>query len=791
MTQDEQLFKSTEKDESGISLREVMEKYIVHWRWFVLSALVCLILGWLYARYSTPKYESTATVLIDQENPGLASEELGMLKDLGLASSGGALEDEIELYKSRSLMERVVRDLDLNWKYENLGTKTGLVRGELYENNPIRVRSVKSDSLLFEERCELSIVLSSPHEYEVIEGSSLAGKKYRYGAVIRSSVGELIIEKTPEFSSWWAGKSIRITLTPIDLVAGELQDKLSIQPASKDANILVLKMEGHNVEKNNAILNKVIAVHQENAISSKNLVVQNTTSFINDRMKFIAAELTGIEKEGENYKSEHHLVDVTTDAATYLGKEGELEKKVVETSIEMNLAEFMNEVISEQNGYEQLLPANLGFKDPTISQMTTQYNTLVLERNRLRETSGEKHPGVARIESQLASLRSSLETSLRNMKNTSQMQLRKLKSEEAIYQSKISSIPQFEREYRDILRQQQIKESLYLFLLQKREQNEISLAATVANTRVIDPAYSSGQPISPKKKVIYLIAFFIGLLIPVTVIYLRNLLNNKIVNRTDLEGSELTVLGDIPEVKKKEELMAINYPHSSVAEAFRVLRANLSFVLPKEESKCKVISITSSLSGEGKSSTSVNLAFIYAASGKKVLLMGLDLRKPRIKEVLDLEYKVGLSNFLVNENLKKEDIISKSVLMNNSIDVIMAGDIPPNPSELLMSERLDELILELRQEYDYIIMDNAPVGLVIDAVTTNRFADTTLYLIRSGKVDKRFKDRIMEFRKQDKLKHMYVVLNAVKKSGSTYYYTYGYGEHSEQRSWWKRLFAFK
>jgi len=791
MNQEEQLFRSNEKDETVISLREVIEKYIIHWRWFVVSALICVFMGWIYARYSTPKYESVATVLIDQENPGLASEELGMLKDLGLASNGGVLEDEIELYKSRSLMERVVRDLDLNWKYENLGTKTGLVRGELYENNPIRVRSVKSDSLLYDKRCILSITLTSQQEYEVIEGASSIEKKYRYGAIIQSPVGELIIEKTPEFSSWWAGKSIRISLTPVSLVASEIQDKLSIQPASKDANILVLKVEGHNVEKNNAILNKVIAVHQENAISSKNLVVQNTTSFINDRMKFIAAELTGIEKEGESYKSEHHLVDVTTDAATYLGKEGDLEKKVVETSIEMNLAEFMNEVIHDQNGYEQLLPANLGFKDPTITQMTTQYNTLVLERNRLRETSGERHPGVARIESQLSSLRSSLETSLRNMRNTSQMQLRKLKSEEAIYQSKISSIPLFEREYRDILRQQQIKESLYLFLLQKREQNEISLAATVANTRVIDPAYSSGQPISPKKKVIYLIAFFIGLVIPLSIIYLRNLLNNKIVNRLDLEGTELTVLGDIPEVKKKEELMAVNYPHSSVAEAFRVLRANLSFVLPKEESRCKVISITSSLSGEGKSSTSINLAFIYSASGKKVLLMGLDLRKPRIKEVLDLDYKVGLSNYLVNESLKKEDIISKSVLMNHSIDVIMAGDIPPNPSELLMSDRLDALINELRAEYDYIIIDNAPVGLVIDAVTTNRFADATLYLIRSGKVDKRFKDRIVEFRRQDKLKNMYILLNAVKKSGSTYYYTYGYGEHSDRKSWWKRLFAFK
>lgn len=789
MSQDEVIYKTRENEENSISVRDLLDKYLIYWRWLLASIILLLFLGWIYARYQTPSYESISTVLIEQENnPGMVSEEIGMLKDLGLASGGGVLEDEIELYQSRSLMERVVRDLQLHWKYQIVGTKTGLVRSELYDANPIRIRPVEADSLYYDKHYEFEITLISGNEYTITSGNELVGNNYKYGAILQLSIGKIILEKTIEFKKNWIGRRILINVAPVSEVATNIRKNLSVEPASKEANILVLKIKGNNIEKNNAILNRIIAVHQENAINSKNEVVKNTTAFINDRMKFIAAELTDVEKKGEDYKSEHHLVDVTTDAATYLTKESDIEKKVVEASIEMSLADFMNEVISEQNGYEQLLPANLGFKDPSVGEMTNQYNTLVLERNRLRETSGSKHPGVARVESQLSSLRTSLENSLRNMRNSSQMELKKLKSEEQIYQSKISSIPQFEREYRDIFRQQQIKESLYLFLLQKREQNEISLAATVANSRVIDAAYSTGIPVAPKKSLIYLISLLLGLIIPIGIIYLRTLLNNKIVSRTDLENSGLTVVGVIPEEKDKEKLMVLSHPQSTISEAFRVLRTNLSFVSSSEKEGCKVISITSSLSGEGKSLTSVNMAFMFAAAGKKVLLMGMDLRKPRIQDILELKKIPGLSNYLANQELSAEDIILTREFQGQSISIIQAGDIPPNPSELLMSHRLDELIENLRKEFDYIILDNAPVGLVIDAVNTNRLTDVTLYIIRAGMIDKRYQSHILELKNQGKLKNLYVMMNAVKNNVSGgYSYSYGYGEDIGKKPWWKRL----
>ena len=786
MNQQEPIFHSTENnDETTVSLRELVEKYLVHWRWLVVSTVICLTLGWLYARYTKPRYESFISVLIEQQNNNIVSGEADMLKDLGLTSGGSELEDEVQLFKSRSLMESVVRDLDLNWKYENLGTKTGFARSELYEKCPVHIRSVSPDSVFFDEQFEFNIELTSSREFSVVSGLGFnKPRRLKYGVVIPSLYGKFIVEKSPEFSNWWVKKSLRISLSPVTQVASDIKNQMTVEPASKDANILVLRLEGNTPDKNNAILNHLIAVHQQNAISVKNQVVQNTTMFINDRMKFIAAELTDVEKQGESFKSEHHLVDVTSDAAAYLGKEGELEKKVVETSIEMNLADFMNKVIDEQTGYDQLLPANLGFKDPSVSQMTTQYNTLVLERNRLRETSGGKHPGVASIESQLANLRSSLKTSLANTRNSSQIQLNKLKSEEEMYQAKISDIPLFEREYRDILRQQQIKESLYLFLLQKREQNEISLAATVANTRVVDEAYSTGIPVSPKKYLIYLIAIVIGILFPVSIIYIQDLLNNKIRSREDFSQGGLNVLAEIPETKKTDELLILNYPHSSIAESFRALRANLSFVLPKDGDG-KVISVTSSIGGEGKSSTSINLAFIYSAIGQKVLLVVTDLRKPKVHSILNIKSRYGLSNFLANNELTADDIIVSRTMNDHSIDVINAGDIPPNPSELLMSGRFDELIDDLRKKYDYIIFDNAPVGLVADALTTNRFADVTLYIVRSGFVDKKFLHQINELSKKQKLNNLYVMINAVKQQHTSY--TYGYGEGIGKKKWWKKM----
>lgn len=779
-------FTASEQQEEQINLRELLDTYLRYKWWIALSAVLCLALAYVYARYQTPIFESKASVLIESNKPTSGSPEVGMLQDLGLVNGGGELEDEIEKFKSRTLMEKVVRDLDLQWSFTNIGTKTGIVRGEFFNDCPITISYLDADSTLDDKKLALELVLTNNTQYTIKKGEALGS--HNFGAVLRTSAGRIIINKGLTFNGKMLNTVIGVNLRPFRTVVEAYQKSLTVESASKEANIIVLGMKGNHIGRNNAILNRMIAAHQENAILNKNEIVRNTTSFINERMKYIAVELSDVEKEGESFKTQHHLIDVTTDAASYLSKEGELEKQVVETTIEKNLVEFMSDFLKEQKGYDQLLPANIGFKEQSIVLMTTQYNELVLERNRLRETNGDKNPAVARIESQLGSLRSSLEASLKNLKNSLLIQLKKLSNEEAVYQSKIASIPQFERAYRDILRQQQIKETLYLFLLQKREENEISLAATVSNTQVIDQAYSNEIPVSPKKKVIYLGALLLGILIPVGIIYLRNLLNNKVVSREELEKLGFNILADLPQ-SKDDELIVLNKPTGNLAESFRVLRSGLNFAFTDEKPGGRVVSITSTIGGEGKTFTSVNLAFMFAATGKKVLVVGVDLRKPRLKVNLELKADKGISNLIVDKNLSWRSCVESKMFGSHEIDILISGDIPPNPSELLLSNRLDEILAEMRQEYDLILLDNAPVGLVVDAMTVDRLADATIYVVRSGMLDKRNLPRIVQIKKEQKLKNMFFVVNGVKTNRGGYYnygYGYGYGE-SNKKSLFQRL----
>jgi len=784
----EGISKYNKEPEHRLDLRELLEKYMRNLWWFVLSIILSLVLAYLYIHYKVPVYESTATVLIQRDELTSSSPELTMLRDIGLTNRGSVLEDEIELFKSRTLTEEVVADLHLNWRYENLGTKTGLVRAELFDANPIEIIAIPSDSNFLDKELRFEIEIISKTSFQLKDGAGIKDGFHSFENKIPTVWGKIILKKTSYFDSRWIGKTIRVTLKPFNETVSEIQQSFSVSLASKEANLIVLRIKGSNIHKNNTILNQLIAEHEKNTILKKNEIVRNTTSFINDRMKYIASELSEVEMEGEKYKSQYHLIDVTSDAASYLGKEGEIEKQVIEKTIEKNIVNFMVDFLDKENGFDRLLPSNLGLEDVSIVEMTNQYNKLVLERNQLLAISGTKNPGVARLEAQLSNIRSSLEVSLRNLNKSLDLKVNKLKSEEAIYQSKIAEIPKYEREYRDILRQQQIKEALYLFLLQKREENEISLAATVANVQVIDQAFSTEEPIFPRPKIIFLAALLIGLLLPVIIIYLIDLLNNKVKNRLDVEKLGLNVIAELPEFKDKDdELMVLNKPHSAIAEAFRVLRAGLSFILPLDElSRGKVISVTSTMGGEGKTFTSINLAYVYAASGKKVLLLGMDLRKPRILEYLDLEKRLGLSNYLSNSEMNWQSLVEVVERTGHQISVISSGDIPPNPSELLMSDRLERLFEVLRLEYDIIILDNAPVGLVADTLITNNLCDMTLFLVRVNTLDRRMLNLAAQLNKDKKLNRLYVVLNSVKqiKGG---YYTYYDEETTRKSSILKRL----
>jgi capsular exopolysaccharide synthesis family protein len=446
------------------------------------------------------------------------------------------------------------------------------------------------------------------------------------------------------------------------------------------------------------------------------------------------------------------------------------------------------------------LPANLGFQDEAVVEMTNQFNKLVLDRNRLLRSSGERNPAVQKAEAQLVSMKASISESLKNIKSTLQLSLKTLQAQESLYQSKIAAVPQYEREYRSILRQQQIKETLYIFLLQKREENEIALAAAVGNAKVIDYAYSNGIPVSPKKKIIYLGALLVGLLIPFGIVYLRGILDTKVHGIKDLDKFQLQGIGEIPFNESDEHIVSTKDSNNRISEAFRLLRANINFMLD-ENKKSQIILVTSTIAGEGKTFTSINLAHALSHSGKKTVLVGLDLRAPKLKNYLGIEGDKGVSNYIVNPELTLKDIII-SVDKNPFLKYIISGDIPPNPAELLMRNRLNNLILELREEFEYIILDTAPVGIVSDTLNLSQHSDLMLYIVRANKLDKRLLSLPKGLIESKKVLKLAVLINGVKNNnigyGNGYGYGYGYGygsnnsayygeEKNTESSIWKKI----
>jgi tyrosine-protein kinase Etk/Wzc len=546
---------------------------------------------------------------------------------------------------------------------------------------------------------------------------------------------------------------------------------------NRDASAISIKINGPNKELNDDFLNTLILQHQYQAISDKNIIAINTSRFIDERMKVIETELSNIESMLQSFMTQEKYIDLNISVQNILAKESNVEKDLINSYIQLKLAEQIKDYLDKHKDLSSLLPANLGVENDAINKMTNDYNQLVLQRNNLLLNSSAENPLVTKIDNQLLALRASLNESLNNLITSLKIQTQSLKTNIDKYSSNLASMPASERRYRDILRQQQIKENLYIYLMQKREETEIAMAATVSNIKLVDPAYSSPNPIKPKKTASMFIALLIGLFFPILLIYVRNLFDNKIHTPQDLEFLDIPILASIP-VNKSNDLIVIkdNVKHH-LAEAFRTLRSNLEFIITNKKEKGNTIFVTSTIPGEGKTFISLNLAVSYTLLNAKVLILELDLRAPRIAHYLNMPESKGISDYLKDDNLDINDIIIHSVEYQN-LDYINAGTIPPNPSELLQRPRLAELFNFIQKEYDYIVVDNAPIGLVVDSLSIISYADIILYVARAEYLDKRALGFTYNFIKNKNVKNIALVLNATKARTSSYYdyayYNYNY-----------------
>ncbi|QTE22529.1 GumC family protein [Polaribacter cellanae] len=780
------------EENDTINIREEIEKYALHWKWFVIGVILAIIGAFLYLRYTTPQYNASATIMIKDNQKSGISQELSAIADLGIVGTGSVnnTDNEIEIIKSRKIIGQVVDSLNLDIAYFREGR---IKKTELYKTSPIRLVFLSKDSTFTNKDTLITVSFKDKNEFYLKNIDKEIISTHQYNEVVSSKIGEFKITKdsiTDDDES-----DVFITINKRSKIIDGYRKGVNINPIGKNSSVLSLSINNTVREKAEDFLDELVKQYNLDAINDKSEVSKKTKEFLEERLAKVYLDLASIQDSAKNYKKDNRITGLSKEGELALENASKNNEKLIDLKIQLTLAESIANNLKKNSSSDKTLPQNLGFSDVSITSSIEKYNELVLTKNRLTINAGEKNPGVLQLISEIENLRLNLRKSIDNLIFSLKSELNSLQKAATLVNNKVSSIPSIERGYIDIARQQEIIANLYSYLLKKKEETAISLAVTVPNAKIIDVAYSSEKPVSPKKKIIYLAALLLGFLIPFIIIYLKNLLDTKIHNKKDVEAAlSVPFLGDIPKSESNEKVIVSHDARSSGSEAFRLIRTNLDFMLANNTKNSKFVFITSTTSGEGKSFISINLAATLALSGKKVLLMGMDLRAPKVTEYLGIESRKGVTNYITNNNLTLDDI-KFTIPEAKGLDIISSGAIPPNPAELLASKSVENLFKEVRDldYYDFIIVDTAPVNLVTDTLLISKYADMFLYVVRANYLDKRLLAVPEELYKNKRLPNMSIVLNDTDPKRSYGYgyggYGYGYLSEDETKPWYKKMFS--
>jgi tyrosine-protein kinase Etk/Wzc len=770
----------------SLNLRDTIASYIRHWLWFGISCVFCIAVAFVYLRYATPLYGAYAKImLVDDKNATPAN---ALLKDLELLSEAESkkVEDEIQVMKSRKLMENVVERLKLNIQFFTEGRVHDI---EVFPKPPIKVNFIEADSIIKSSKFAFNIKIISETAFEYSIDEKEVSKKYYFGENIPTLLGDIVIIPAIKNIENNAGQKIKVLIHPVKKVAELYKERVSITPVEALSKVIVIRLEDANKIKAQRIIDTLIDEYNKNSIEQKNAESKATADFINERIDLIATDLSNVDSNAERFKTGNRLTDITSEADIYLNTGSDNERQLIQSSTDLSMVNYMNNYLKNQDSFEPI-PSNIGLSDPSISNISSKYNELILQRNQLLKSSNEQNPIIVNLDQQINGLRQSMQQSLSNLRSTLSIRVNNLKQQAARINSRISSVPGQARQLRDIERQQQIKESLYLYLLEKREEATISLTATSPNAKIIDAAYSPNDaPISPKRKVVFLAALVAGLALPFSIIYLRQLLDTKVHNKEGLTKifKNIPILGEIPKVKGKGNALVIERNDRSIlSESFRIVRTNLDYLMRSrsisKDSNNNIIFVTSTINGEGKTFVSTNMSLILANSDKKVLLIGADIRNPRLHDYLQTDATdMGLTDYLYDIRVKRSSITETIEVKGNEMDIIHSGKTPPNPAELLMNERLKELLDEVSKLYDFVIVDTAPCMLVSDTLLFSQYAHHTIYVLRANYTDKKLLNFPAELFADKKLNGMMFVVNDVKASNFGYGAKYGYGYYADKK----------
>tara|TARA_Y100000385_G_C13107340_1_gene649066 strand:+ start:5282 stop:7639 length:2358 start_codon:yes stop_codon:yes gene_type:complete len=772
----------------GFSLKKEIVKYVAYWKFFAISAMLFVGIAFVYLKVTTPIYNNKTTILIKEAEEGRGVSELAALKGFNLFEGGNDKDDEVEIIGSKYLVAKAVDSLGLNiiqTAYIDYRTV------DIYDISPISVDFVWTELGYREEIKSLedvNITLISDSLFK-LEHKDRIGQ-FAFNEPIIFDQGVLTVAKSKFFeenkniteSQLKPIEQISVKVIPKDYYITELQENILVILKNKRSSVIDVSLKHSNRNKANALLDNLIYQYNKDAMKDVNLIAKNTATFINHRLSILTEELDSIEKSKVMFKKANKLTDIKVESEVFIQENSESKKKLFDIVTQLSITQSIKDYLQESDQKHKLVPENIGLSNSSINNSIVEYNKLVLERNRLlSEDATENNPFVVALGIDISSYKENLLNALNkqidNLKIT-QFNFEKEKSE---IDSKILTIPQKEQDYLSILRQQTIKENLYVFLLSRKEENSISMSVTSPIAKVIEQSSSSNKPIYPKSIVVLLLSLVLGLGVPFVFVYIKELLNTKVMSIDDVKSvlKDVSILGETIRISKSDsQTIGVN-DRSVLAESFRIIRMNLNFFVrnKKKENKAVKIFVTSSVKGEGKTLVSFNTMLSLVDTGAKTLLVGGDIRNPQLHRYLNTRKKQkGLTDYLSLPNVNPSELINSITEGNRSFDFIEAGIIPPNPSELLLNGKLDELLRIVENNYDYIIVDTAPIALVADTLLVANSADLMLYVVRSEYTEKEHLKYINNLFKEGKAKNIALILNGVKLNKSGYGYGYGYGQ---------------
>ena len=779
----------------GFSLTDFLHVLLKNWYWFIISVVVCLAAATFHIKRTPKTYVRTATILVKDSRKG-GNSDLIAFSDVAGVNTRKSVDNELVILNSNKLRHDVARRLRLDINYTD---KVGLRPRNLYGISPIAmviVNDNETDSFAFTLTigADSTVSMTNFSGMGVNETAATSTIKAHLGDTINTPIGGIIINPTLYYNKNEKGHVINVSKSSIAAAAGLASVNVAL--ADKNSSIIAISKMDSNPRRAEDVINTLITCYEDDTKTDKKRVSEATAAFISDRLALISGELGDVDEDVASFKQSHQMVSLESEAARNMSESDRFRMEGLQLENQIRMANFIKDYLLDPTHTNDLIPAAVAVSDAAINSNIANYNETLIRRDKLLANSSTSNPMIQEIDSQLSAIRRSIIASIDNQIATLNIQLDNIRTQESRATNRVSAIPRQEKQIQSITRQQKIKEELYLYLLNKREENEIALNVVEGNARIIDPAYGSNAPVAPQTSTILLVALVLGLAIPLVILYVIEILNTTIRGRKDLEENlSIPFLGEVPLHKGSTDHGIVVRDHSTdpVSEAMRIIRSNMAFMKAQSE-RMQTIMVTSSNPSAGKTFISSNLAMSLALTNKRVVLIDFDLRRRTLsKEFGQRHNRKGLSSYLAGTFTELSDIIFSSN-MNTNLDIIYSGPQPPNPAEMLMSEKLDKMIEELKQRYDYVIFDAVPSMMVADAQIINRLADLTIYVVREGLLDRRQLPDIERLYTSGKFSNMSVILNGASgQSGYGYRhgygYQYGYGYGHEGKSKKKSVFS--